>query len=73
MEWIDVENELPEYGCPVIISIMGTVQHVTYMRDGADDCADWFEPYHYEDNASAFFLRYDKKIFWMPLPEPPSN
>lgn len=49
IEFVKTEDCLPPYGAPVLIkTTSGTVQHVTYMRDGADDCADWFEPYHFK-------------------------
>jgi len=71
-EWISVEDRLPPYGLPVILSIKGTVQYVTYMLDGADDTKDWFEPYHFDhdDNTK---LWYDDANHWMPLPEPPKS
>lgn len=69
-EWISVFDSLPEYGDPVLIVANNVVQDVTYMRDGADDVPDWFEPYHFEhdDNQK---IRWDKITLWMPLPEPP--
>lgn len=69
--WVSVEDELPEYGKPIILSINNTVQHVTYMLDGYDDSRDWFEPYHYEDKGAGIFVDSSNDICWMPLPPPP--
>ena len=68
-DWIKIEDQLPEYGDPVIIVIKGTVQNVIYTRDGDDDTDDWFEPYHYDDKESAAWRR--EVSHWQPLPEPP--
>ena len=73
-EWISVEDDLPGYGDPVILSIDHIVQTVTYMLDGSDDSLDWFEPYHYDDKESGLFVDYcSHDLHWMPLPEPPTN
>ncbi|UTD55916.1 DUF551 domain-containing protein [Halomonas sp. MS1] len=69
--WISVHERLPEYGQPCLIVANGVVQHVTYMRDGSDDSADWFEPFHYEDRAAACWA--SDVAHWMPLPAPPAN
>lgn len=73
-EWISVSDDLPAYGVPVILSINKVTQHVTYMRDGADESLDWFEPYHYDDKENALFIDYCSiDLDWIPLPEPPTN
>ena len=63
---------MPEYGDPVLLYSNNVIQHVTYMRDGADDVADWFEPYYFEhdDNCKVHSYSVDS---WMPLPEPPKE
>lgn len=72
MKWIKTEDKLPAYGQPVIIVIGNVVQNVTYMRDGADDCPDWFEPYFFEhDNETTCWAR--DVTHWMPLPELPEE
>lgn len=72
MEWISVKDKLPHYGKPVIISIKGVVQSVTYMLDGADETKDWFEPYFFshDDNNKCW---YNDVSHWMPLPSPPKE
>ena len=48
-EWIKMEDGKPPYGGPVLIkSASGTVQHIIYCLDGADNSKDWFEPFHFE-------------------------
>ncbi len=70
--WISVETRMPHYGDPVIIQVGGTVQNITYMRDGADDTPDWFEPYHFEhDDELKAPISHVK--WWRPLPEPISG
>lgn len=69
-EWISVEDDMPIYGDPVLIVGNGVTQHVTYMRDGADDEPDWFEPYFF-DHDDDFKVDLNKVTHWMPLPEPP--
>lgn len=68
-KWADVRSNPPAYGKPVILKIDGVVQQVTYMRDGADGCDDWFEPYHYEDKEHGVFVGGVESLEWMPLPE----
>lgn len=65
--WVRVRDELPGYGDPILLLVNNTVQHVTYMLDGADESKDWFEPYHFDhdDNCKLFI---DKATAWMPLP-----
>lgn len=37
-------------GEPCLIVINGVLQHITYMRDSADDIIiDWFEPFYFGD------------------------
>ena len=71
-QWISVEDRLPAYGAPILLSISGVVQHVTYMVDGADETPDWFEPYNFEhdDNCKLF---WNKAQAWQPLPTPPKE
>ena len=70
MEWISVEDRSPPYGDPVIISIKGVVQNVTYILDGCDDTRDWFEPYFF-DHDDVAKCWWNNVTHWMPLPEPP--
>ena len=71
-EWISVKDRLPEYGRAVLISIKGTVQHVTFSLDGADDTPDWFEPYWF-DHDDELKIWWNKVTHWMPLPKPPNG
>lgn len=68
--WIMTSVKLPPYGEPVLIIANGAPQHATYIRDGADDCEDWYEPYHFEhdDNCKA---PASDVTHWMPIPELP--
>lgn len=68
-KWIDFKANPPAYGTPVILKINGTVQHVTYIRDGESNCDDWFEPYHYDDKEHGVFVGSVNSLEWMPLPE----
>lgn len=69
-EWIDITKEKPAYGQPVIVYANGAVQNVTYSLDSDEDCADWFEPHHFDhDDNCKFWAR--NATHWMPLPEPP--
>ena len=73
--WNDTGKVLPTYGEPVVLSISGVVQHITYMLDGHDDTPDWFEPYHFESEVSDKFL-WNKADYWIyvdDLPTPPSE
>ena len=69
-KWISAEAKLPEYGASVLLKIDGVVQRVTYMRDGSDISADWFEPFHYQDDEATLFISDSVDIEWMPLPQP---
>lgn len=71
-EWISVEDRLPDYGEPVLICANDVVQSVTFMRDGFEDTADWFEPYHFGDDDEFLRVWASFVTHWMPLPEPPS-
>ena len=68
-QWISVDDRLPKYGEPVLLTINGFVQNIVYVLDGDDDCKDWFEPYHFNANDEDKFF-YDKASYWMPLPLP---
>jgi len=50
MEFKKAVDELPTYGEPVLIRIGATIQHITYMLEGADDVPDWFEPFYFESD-----------------------
>ena len=67
-KWIDVNQELPSYGVPILLKGNGVTQHVTYMLDGGDDCPDWFEPYHFEHDDNMKIL-WNKTQAWQLLPE----
>jgi len=72
-DWISVEDELPEYGEPVLIYSSGVVQNVTYTLDAdEEETIAWFEPYHFEhdDNCK---VGASEVNHWMPLPEPPNK
>ena len=71
-QWVSVEDRLPSYGVPVLLFGNGTVQHVTYMLDGADETKDWFEPYYFEHDGEQK-IPYNKPTHWMSLPEPPKE
>ena len=58
----------PIYGQPVLLKILGTVQHITYFMDGADDETDWFEPYFFE-HGDEFKIEWDKVDGWYALPD----
>lgn len=70
-QWISCEERLPNYGDPVLIVVDGKAQPLTFMRDGADDTADWFEPYGGDMGEESFWMR--QVTHWMPLPEPPGE
>ena len=70
MKWINVEDELPAYGRPVLISIGETVQYITYMLDGSDDTPDWFEPYHFGSDGE-LTIWHNEVDKWTYLPERP--
>lgn len=48
MKWISMEVRTPGLGEPLLIKVGGSVQHTTYMMDGADDGDNWFEPYFFD-------------------------
>ena len=66
IKFIPMEKR-PAYGQPVLIKIKGIVQHITYVLDGADDTADWFEPYHF-DHDDELKIWWHKVHEWAPLP-----
>lgn len=66
--WIDINKNRPGYGEPVLIKVHSTTQNVTYMRDGADDCEDWFEPYHF-DHDDELKIPLNEVTFWQKLPK----
>lgn len=68
MNFKKVEDELPAYGEPVLIRTGSTVQHITYMLDGADDVPDWFEPYFFESE-DGLKICHSKVREWAYLPE----
>jgi len=74
MEWRKVSDELPAYGEPVLLSIKGIVQHITYQLDGADEVPDWFEPYNF-DHADDLKLWYNNVDRWIYIDdiEPPKD
>ena len=74
-KWISVNDDLPPYGKPVLLSINYVVQHVTFVRDSSDDGSyDWFEPYNFNEPEHGISLGcVDKALHWMPLPESPIN
>ncbi|AUR92575.1 hypothetical protein NVP1174O_15 [Vibrio phage 1.174.O._10N.261.55.A8] len=45
IKWEEVGPSSPAYGSAVLLKINGTIQKITYCRDGSDDSEDWFEPY----------------------------
>ncbi len=64
--WIGTDKKLPPYGEPVLIVGNGAPQHVTYIRDGGDDCDDWFEPYHFEHDDNCKIPASDI-THWQPI------
>lgn len=70
-EWISVDVRLPAYGAPVLIVVFGTVQNITFFRDGADDVSDWFEPFFFEHD-DHMKIPLKNVTHWQPLPEPPT-
>lgn len=66
-DWTKCIERLPAYGQPVLIKINSTVQHVSYMLDGADDTPDWFEPYLF-DHADEYKIWWNHVDEWMPIP-----
>lgn len=70
-EWISVDDKLPKYGERVLVSSCktGTVQHVTYYRDGHEDELDWWQDCLDDDDPILFGL----VTHWMRLPEPPKK
>lgn len=63
-----LNDDLPPYGAPLLIKINGVVQHITYMRDGADDELDWFEPYFFR-HEDIDKLPLHKVDGWFALPD----
>ncbi|GGO89214.1 hypothetical protein GCM10011348_46440 [Marinobacterium nitratireducens] len=64
------EDGSPDYGEPILVALNGVWQHVTYMRDGADDCEDWVEPYHFDhDDSCKSFWR--NVTAWVPVSDLP--
>ena len=57
----------PEYNEPVLIVVHGIAQKITYIRDGADDTEDWFEPLYFNDHDFSVFMH--DVSHWMPLPK----
>jgi hypothetical protein len=47
-EWVSLGSKYPVYGEAVFIKIGGTVQNIAYNLEGADNTADWLEPYYFE-------------------------
>lgn len=64
-KWIDVKQELPPYGMPVLVIYHGVVQHVTYARD----IGEWVA---YE-NGDSDHMPESFVTYWMPLPAPPTK
>jgi len=67
-EFIPVQEKLPPYGAPVLLVANGVLQHAVYMRDGADDVPDWFEPYHFEHDDD-LKVRWDMVDSWAAMPD----
>ena len=65
--WIAMDVKRPGYGEPVLIVVYGVVQNIMYIRDGADDTEDWFEPYYFDDHELSAFMH--DVSHWMPLPK----
>lgn len=75
-KWVNIHNEKPAYGEPVLISINSVVQKITYNLDGSDDRLDWLEPHStigaYDDMQElTFFVTHDLNLEWQPLPPAP--
>ena len=68
IKFVSIKDDLPPYGAPVILSINGTVQHITYCLDGADECPDWFEPYYFEHD-DIQKLTWNKADRWALMPD----
>lgn len=67
---VESKEKRPPYGDPILIALNGVWQHVTYTLDGADDCEDWVEPYHFDhDDSCKIFWR--SVTAWIPMNELP--
>lgn len=79
MDWISVEDRLPEHNVDVLIFAEGkedgfkgdTVQAISSIRNqkffnDAPDCWLWVQPWQ-------FFRQNYRITHWMPLPEPPKK
>jgi prefoldin subunit 5 len=72
-EWISVENKIPYYGQIVLLKINNVVQEVTFIFDGADDCADWFEPHNMNEPEHEVMLDGKNRVEWLLLPPQPKE
>ena len=72
-KWIDVNEQLPKYGEPVLICVNGTVQYIAFNLDANEEGTSlWFYPCLIDEPEHGVMLG-KAKIHWMQLPEPPTQ
>lgn len=70
IEFVNISDDRPKYGTPVLIKINGTIQNVVFVMNGGqdDDSEDWFEP-HFFDNEREFEIKYTDVESWATFPD----
>ena len=74
MQWVSVEDELPDVGASTLFLVSGKYAHTGFLSHHGD-----FKPYEYElsySHESDVYAEPEKMTnvtHWMPLPEPPTE
>lgn len=72
MNWISVNERLPEIDAPVIVFSNGVVQQETCRLHEACGHRYYFWVTNHIDCANEVYM-LDHDHYWMPLPEPPED
>jgi hypothetical protein len=74
MEWINVEDNLPALGVPVLTIFRGSPL-VLELCEGHPSYEETFKPFKYWNEPSSEILEPDwyEVTHWMPLPELPED